>query len=80
MDIRACVMEALETLGAPEALRRLRNNFDYDPVCGEWGFDGYYFKGQKALTDPGVWIEMICDWLQAAYPHGPLWPGQESYV
>ncbi len=73
MDIQECVLEAVETLGAPEELRRLQDNFDYDPVYREWGFDGYFFKGPKALVDPGVWVQKICDWLQVNYPDGPLW-------
>ncbi len=73
LDTKECVQEAVETLGAPEELRRLRDNFDYDPVYREWGFDGYYFKGPKALMDPGVWVQKICDWLQVNYPDGPIW-------
>jgi hypothetical protein len=80
MDIKDWVREAMETLGAPEELRRLGDNFDYDPIYGEWGFDGYYFKGPKALTDPGVWVKKICDWLQVNYPDGPLWTAEESGV
>ena len=76
-DVIDCVLEAVATLGAPEEMRRLRDNFDYDPVYQEWGFDGYYFKGTKALVDPGVWVQKICDWLQVNYPDGPLWALEE---
>ena len=79
-EMHDCVLEAVATLGAPEELRRLRKNFDYDPVCREWGFDGYYFKGPKTLVDPGVWVQKICDWLQVNYPDGPLWAMAESYL
>ncbi len=79
-DIQEFVLEALETLGAPEELRRLQENFDYDPVHLQWGFDGYYLKGPKALEDPRVWVQKICDWLQANYPHGPLRVAEESYL
>ena len=79
-DMHDCVREALVTLGAPEELRRLRENFGYDPVYREWGFDGYYFKGPKALVDPGVWVQKICDWLQVNYPDGPFWTMEESYL
>jgi len=78
MDIKACVSEAVKTLGYPEELRPLQDNFDYDPVCREWGFDGYYFKGTKALVDPGVWVQRICDWLQDNYPDGHLWAMKQS--
>ena len=77
--MQECVLEVVETLGAPEEMRRLRDNFDYDPVYREWGFDGYYFKGSKVLEDPGVWVQKICDWLQVNYPNGPLWALEESY-
>lgn len=80
MDSRECVLEAVETLGAPEELYCLRDNFDYDPVYREWGFDGYCFKGTKALMDPGLWVQKICDWLQVNYPDGPLWAMKKSYV
>ena len=76
-DVRECVLEAVTALGAPEEMRRLRESFDYDPVYHEWGFDGYYFKGAKALVDPGVWVQKICDWLQVNYPDGPLWALEE---
>jgi hypothetical protein len=78
MDIQACVFEAVKTLAAPEELRPLQDNFDYDPVYREWGFDGYYFKGPKALVDPGVWIQKICGWLQVNYPDGPYWAMKQS--
>ena len=78
MYIQTCVLEAVETLGAPEELRPLQNNFDYDPVYREWGFDGYFFKGPKTLVDPGVWVQQICDWLQVNYPKGPLWAMKKS--
>jgi hypothetical protein len=77
-NIRDCVLEAVATLGAPEELRRLRGHFDDDPVCREWGFDGYYFKGPKALLDPGVWVQKICDRLHVNYPDGPFWGMEES--
>jgi hypothetical protein len=77
-DIHDCVLEAVEILGTPQELRGLQANFDYDPVYREWGFDGYYFKGPKALVDPGVWVQKICDWLQVNYPDGPLWGMEES--
>jgi hypothetical protein len=80
MGIQACVLEAVDTLGAPEELRRMRDNFDYDPVYREWGFDGYCFKGSKALADPGAWVQKICDWLQANYPNGPFWAMGKSFV
>ena len=73
MDIQTCVLEAVETLEAPEELRPLQDNFDYDPVYREWGFDGCFFKGPKALVEPGVWVQQICDWLKVNYPNGPLW-------
>ena len=76
--MQECVQEAVETLGAPEEMRRLQDSFDYDPVYREWGFDGYYFKGSKALEDPRVWVQKICDWLQVNYPDGPLWALEES--
>ena len=79
-DMHDCVLEAVTTLGAPEELRRWRENFDYDPVYREWGFDGYYFRGPKVLVDPGVWVQKICDWLQANYPDGPLWTMEESHL
>jgi hypothetical protein len=78
MDLQACVLAAVKTLGAPEELRPLQNNFDYDPVYREWGFDGYYFKGPKALVDPVVLVQNICDWLQVNYPDGPLWAMKPS--
>jgi hypothetical protein len=80
LDTQTCVLEAVETLGVPEELHRMKDNFDYDPVYREWGFDGYYFKGPKALIDPVVWVQKICDWLQANYPAGPLWVMEESDV
>ena len=78
MDIQTCVLEAVETLEAPEELRPLQDNFDYDPVYREWGFDGYFFKDPKALVDPGVLVQQICGWLQVNYPNGPLWAMKES--
>ena len=70
MDIQERVREAVETLGAPDELRRRLDNFDCDPVYREWGFDGYYFKGPKSEADTGMWVQKICDWLQVNYPDG----------
>ena len=78
MDIQDCVVEAVQALGAPEELRRLQDNFNFDPVYREWGFDGYFFRGPKALVEPQVWVQKICDWLQINYPRGPLWPLEGS--
>ena len=80
MEIHDCVREAVESLGVPQELRGLQNNFDYDPVCREWGFDGFFFKGPKALTDPRLWVERICEWLQVNYPDGPIWAVPEFPV
>jgi hypothetical protein len=77
-DIKKFVLEAIAALGAPEDVYGLRENFDYDPVYREWGFDGYYFKGSKAQVEPEVWVQKICDWLQVNYPDGPLWNLEES--
>lgn len=76
-DIHNCVLEAVATLRAPEELRCWQENFTYDPICREWGFDGYYFKGPKVQVDPRTWVEKICDWLQVNYPDGPLWGIEE---
>jgi hypothetical protein len=80
LEILECVQEAVKTLGVPEELRHLQDNFDYDPFYREWGFDGYFFKGPKALVDPGVWVQKICDRLQLNYPDGPFWAMEESSI
>lgn len=43
IDRHECVLEAVKILRASWGMQPLQNNFGYDPVHRERGFDGYYF-------------------------------------
>jgi hypothetical protein len=65
MDIQDWAREVVDTLAGPDELRRLLDNFDYDPVYREWGFDPEIRR--TAMTVEQEAVERVSNYLREIF-------------